>query len=267
MNERRYLARSWALLTQRKGWIKPVLVLTAASYVPIAGHIGVLGYALEWARLTAWGVDAAPKQRKVDIGACLISGARALIVGILFGLAVGVPVGVLRAIASSFDDGFGLFLGLAITIVTFAITLLASTFVMVAQLRVAIYEKIGAGFSVSNIMEMISRDKSGFLHLVILGLLQSALAVTAFVLVFFVVGVIMVPLFIAAASASEVEILRLLAGVSIPVALACVPLGFALSLLSTLFSLLLHNATALWMRQFNVPAWGGPDDPLPQATT
>ncbi len=39
-----YFARSWALLTRDRGWVKPVLLMTVALLVPIAGILGVAGY-------------------------------------------------------------------------------------------------------------------------------------------------------------------------------------------------------------------------------
>ena len=66
-----YYSRSWALLTRDKGWWKILLVAGIASFVPIVGPLGVFGYALEWARLTAWGVDASPKQKDVRVGECI----------------------------------------------------------------------------------------------------------------------------------------------------------------------------------------------------
>ena len=69
MENEKYFSRSWAMLTRDKGWIKPILVMAVAQLVPIAGYIGAKGYMLEWARLTAWGVAAAPKQKNVETGA------------------------------------------------------------------------------------------------------------------------------------------------------------------------------------------------------
>ena len=263
VNDDRYLARSWALLTSPKGWIKPVLVLTAASYVPIVGGIGVDGYALEWARLTAWGIDAAPKQRNVDIPACIISGARALVVSLLLGVIVGIPMGVIRAIAVSFDGDFGNFLALVVGLVTFCVTLLANAAIMVAKLRVAIYEKMIAGFGISNIFEMIRRDNRGFLRILGISLLRTFIMVIAVIAMVVVFSVCLMPVFYSVIRADEVEALRSLANACIPIALACVPAGFILSFVSTIFTLLQYNAVGLWMRKFNVPAWGNPDDPLP----
>lgn len=80
MQDAKYFSHSWKLLTRDKGWVKPILVLAIAMFVPVVGPLAVLGYALEWARLSAWGVDAAPKQRGVKIGGCLVAGWRAFVV-------------------------------------------------------------------------------------------------------------------------------------------------------------------------------------------
>ncbi len=71
---------SWRMLTRDKGWVKPLLVLTLVSWILILGQIAVLGYGLEWARLTAWGVESAPKQRGVDYGKVISTGARAFLI-------------------------------------------------------------------------------------------------------------------------------------------------------------------------------------------
>lgn len=76
-DSKRYFLRSWRMLTCRRGWVKPILVLSVAWLVPIAGPLALLGYALEWARLSAWGVDSSPKQSKVQVGAAsCLGGAR-----------------------------------------------------------------------------------------------------------------------------------------------------------------------------------------------
>ena len=111
MEEEKYFKRSWALLTRDKGWIKPILVMTAASLVPVVGFFGIQGYALEWARLTAWGVDSSPKQKNVDIGGCITSGARAFVVSLGLGLAVSMATGMITALFSLFPDVLGLMLG------------------------------------------------------------------------------------------------------------------------------------------------------------
>ena len=59
---------SWKMLTRDKGWIKPILLLTLVGWVPILGQIAVLGYGLEWARLTAWGIGAQAARSRLRQG-------------------------------------------------------------------------------------------------------------------------------------------------------------------------------------------------------
>ena len=39
--------------------------------------------------------------------------------------------------------------------------------------------------------------------------------------------------------------------------------AFVASFITTIVEMLVFTALGLWMRQYNVPLWGGPDDPLP----
>lgn len=153
MQDAKYFSHSWELLTRDKGWVKPILVLAIAMFVPIVGPLAVLGYALEWARLSAWGVDAAPKQRGVKIGGCLVAGWRAFVVILVWMLLWGVATSVVTAIIAALRIRLlSSLLSLAIT----AANLLLSLVVMVAALRAAIYQKIGAGLSFVRVYEMVS---------------------------------------------------------------------------------------------------------------
>ena len=104
---------SWRMLTRDKGWVKPLLVLTLVSWIPILGQIAVLGYGLEWARLTAWGVESAPKQRGVDYGKVISTGARAFLITISQAFVCGLVLqilfpGSLAALMAMTTGGSGL---------------------------------------------------------------------------------------------------------------------------------------------------------------
>ena len=104
---------SWRMLTRDKGWVKPLLVLTLVSWIPILGQIAVLGYGLEWARLTAWGVESAPKQRGVDYGKVISTGARAFLITISLAFVCGLVLqilfpGSLAALMAMTTGGSGL---------------------------------------------------------------------------------------------------------------------------------------------------------------
>ena len=130
----RYFARSWALLTRDRGWVKPVLVLSVALLVPVVGLLGVLGYALEWARLTAWGVNASPKQRGVDVGACIKSGWRGFVVMLVWGIVSGVVIALAEALP---------LIGALVSLIWVFASFVYAVVMMVASLRATIYQKIG----------------------------------------------------------------------------------------------------------------------------
>lgn len=255
-----YWSRSWALLTRDKGWIKPLLVLSAANLIPIVGTFGASGYALEWGRLTAWGVDSSPKQKGVDISGCLRSGGRAFVVGLGYALVLGLVNVFVRNI---FGEVFG---GLLSAILTAAITVL----VTVATLRATIYQSIGAGYEVGRIVDMIKRDYEGLLRILGLVLIMSfALGLVAGLLLSGVLVANMGEIVhdvMQLESASHVDewdvvvmALRWV-GSMLP---ALLVVGYVVGIFGAGANLITTTAVGLWMRQFDVRNWGESSDPLP----
>lgn len=171
-------ATSWKMLTRDKGWIKPVLVLTLVGWIPILGQIVVLGYGLEWARLTAWGIDAAPKQRGVDYGKVLTTGGIAFLVSLSMSIIVAVLgsmiFGTTFGVASIFGPIGSLFsnvvsltavtTGTAFSLVGAVVGVFMSTFILAACLRSTIYDGFTAGWRVDRLFQMIMKDPGGFFH-------------------------------------------------------------------------------------------------------
>ncbi len=263
----RYFARSWALLTRDKGWIKPVLVLTVAALVPIVGPLALLGYALEWARLTAWGVASAPKQRDVRVGECIASGFRACVVAIVWIIVINVVSYLLRQIPQAGEmlyfiwSIFSVFIGLMMA---------------VAMMRATIYQKIGAGLNIRAVWQMTTHDVGGLFRIFGLSLFVSALVGLAVCLVVIAgvassLGSLAYSLG-ALGSASNTtlyydqlaEVIMQFFYVMGPTLLVAVVIG---SLGTVVLSLLYYTAVALWMRQFNVGSWRGEKDPLPPFVT
>ena len=225
----RYFARSWALLTRDRGWVKPVLLMTVALLVPIVGALGILGYALEWARLTAWNVNAAPKQRGVDVGACIKSGWRGFVVMLVWGIVSGVVIAIAEALP---------LIGALVSLIWVFASFVYTVVMMVASLRATIYQKIGAGLRVRTIWQMVRHDPIGLLR--VTGLM-SALSGD--------MGVLLV--------------VQLIASLLSSLGPALVVLLLVDFFLATVLTLVGHTAVGLWMRQFDVPSWGRDEDPLP----
>lgn len=262
----RYFARSWALITQDQGWIKPVLLLTLAQLVPILGPLGVSGYVVEWARLLAWNVNAAPKQRGVNIGSCISSGWRTFVVYLGWGCLIFFALIILGVVPL-----IGGLLAFAGTIFCFYLEQL----LRVAALRASIYQKLGAGYNGARIWEMGARDVEGLLRILGIDLVGNLIIGLIFAIVGTIVVVAMVPAVVAFANNFEVlytagaqnelyALIDKIVGVFASFAPAFVIVSLVSSFLSTLLNMIVMGAMGLWMRQFNVPAWGRSEDPLPQ---
>ena len=259
-NQESYASRSWALLTKDEGWIKPVLVLAAARLIPIVGPFGANGYALEWARLTSWGVDSAPKQKGVDVAGCIKSGARAFVVALGYGLVFGFMRAVLTPI-------FGGLLGVLLTL---AISAAAMVIGNIAKLRATIYQKISAGYQLDRIFDMIKRDYKGLAHIAGFGiLLMMGVGFVASAIMGLAVlthlGSI-VPRFVAMGDieyADEVTIAITTLGAIGEIMPVLFVMSYFVHVASTIADLLINTAIGLWMRQFDVRNWGESADPLP----
>ena len=259
-----YLSRSWKMLTKEQGWTKPVIVLAFAMFIPIVGPFTLLGYAHEWARLTAWGVDAVPKQRKVDIGTCVSSGGRAFVVSLVW----SPLILLLNVLISVFitNDQLRTFLG-------YAIDVIFATLISVAILRATIYKRLRAGLNFARVFELVGRDFQGVLRIMGITLMFTFISILLTVIMTTIV------LFVGAiASAGALFSLRgaTMANLSTDEAMYAVlrlmqsigplfPLVlFVIFVVAVLGTLVVTNALGLWMRQFNVEQWGASSDPLPQ---
>lgn len=274
MPDTKYFSHSWALLTRDKGWIKPILVLAIAMFVPIVGPLAVLGYALEWARLSAWNVDAAPKQKGVKVGGCLAAGWRAFVVILVWMLVWGVASSLATTIVAA------LRIRLLTSLFSIAMTvaqLLLSLVVMAAALRATIYEKISAGLSPTRVFEMVSRDSSGLFKNVAIPLVTTLIVggicvVSGLLLMSFVMPDILRLVYeveyLSASGSSDLSDLMAIVGSLLRAVLpASILISYVCYVFSIAGSLLLVNSIGLWMRQFNVASWGAPSEPLPGAGT
>lgn len=264
MDDKKYFSRAWAMLTRDKGWIKPILVMAAANLVPVAGALGNRGYTMEWARLTAWGVDAAPKQKNVEISKCIASGWRAFLVIIGWGVIYGMAMTVLNSFANIVPGFIGDTLRMVLNLASMLIGVLWGSVLLVAQIRSAIYEKTSAGYRPDRICEMVGRDVEGFLKVVlinfcsclVIGVVCAAMAVVMAV-------EIMPSILMLSNSYDPYQVLRAVSSSAGMLAITATVFGSIIAVIAAATSLLTATATALWMRQFNVPAWGRNEDPLP----
>lgn len=251
-----YWSKSWSLLTRDEGWYKPLLVLAAAKLIPIVGPFGVDGYGLEWARLTSWGVDSSPKQKNVDVGACIKSGARAFVVV----LGYGFVFGLLRALLAGILGPIGGLLAAAITV-------FGGVFMIVAKLRATIYQTIGSGFQLERIIDMIKHDYMGLLK--VSGLYAILMLVISMLGAVLFGGVLisnMGSVFVELAMNDNVNdtyvAAKMLSALASAMPALCI-LSYPFMVATTFVQLIMDTAVGLWMRQFDVQNWGNSHDPIP----
>ena len=265
--EDRYFARSWALITQEKGWWKPVLLLGLASLIPIVGPLAVLGYCLEWSRRVAWGSTEAPA-RRANVGTSLSSGWRGFVV--LAGWAIAQSI--VGAIVAKVP-GLGSLLSFAWNIFSIFLGMLF----MAAAVRATIYRDFKAGYRAKTIWEMGSRDATGLCRIWLIKLVAGlAMGVVALIVMlptlFGALGFIVdvadgVSGLYYMSDAQELSFaLYVLAGLLSIAGPAILTVLVLMSFLTAAVSLITYGAIGLWLRQFDVPAWGKDEDPLPEKT-
>lgn len=264
-----YISRSWDMLTRDKGWIKVILLLALASFVPFVGLIGLVGYGLEWARLTAWGIDSSPKQRGVRIGECLASGWRALVVTFVWMFVWMLAAGIVNSIADALlPDALASLIGSLLVLAQLFYILV----VYVAVLRAAIYTKISAGLNPSRVLEMVKRAPGDLFFFVLIPIVGGLIVSAIWIFFMLLGGVSVLPEIIKMARAATgsfddaMFIRHLTAMLRIVMPIAAIA-GYLSAVVNAATSLLSYNAVGLWMRQFDVARWGGPSDPLPHAVS
>ena len=261
-----YFSRSWALIGKEPGWYKVPLVMGIANFVPVVGALGTSGYVLEWSRLIAWGADAAPKRRGIAVGECIKSGWRGFASTIGWAAALGI---VMSLVSGATDGGVVPFL-LSLVIGVFGGTILA-----VCCVRAAIYQNFKAGYRADRIFEMLKRDFGGITRIAGLCILISLIIALAVYLIALIAFIPLITRAIGMAAYTSAhayssyagdsyyvysEIISTLMGM-IPVLLV---IGYLGSVATSFAGLVEYAAVGLWMREFNVPAWGASGDPLPQ---
>lgn len=262
----RYFGRAWAMLTQEKGWWKPILLCALGALVPIVGPLAVLGYGLEWSRRVAWGSTEGPS-RQVKIGGLIKSGWRGFVVVAGWSIAavvVGSIVENLPWIGDFLGSVWGIF------------TLFLGVVFVVAQVRATIYQNFKAGYRAKTLWQMVSRDPWGLLRVFVIKLVPTLIVGVVGFLMFvpamfgsigFIVDLVdyMDGYYYYMSEAEEVRFALEVLGFFVQ---QFAPAFFATLMVSlvagSFMSLLVDCGVGLWLRQFDVPAWGKDEDPLPE---
>lgn len=252
----RFYAQAKTLVRSQHGWMKPLLVLAAAQLVPVIGPLGALGYSLEYARLVAWGVDAAPKQKNVQVGACIKAGWRGLVAG-LGATAVGALTDTVLTYLLGTQSSLA---GLVSTLIgMFCVTLSC-----VCAVHASIYQSFRAGYK-RRIRDMVAADFRSIVRITcIYMLLCLGVGLVAGIFFSFVIGGMIQDLtsyapLLAYADTLETMTTRDAPGIAVGL--------YLLSLGNAYTQLMLNLCVGIWFRRFDVPSWRSMDDPLPSRVT
>lgn len=264
----RYFGRAWAMLTQEKGWWKPILLCALGALVPIVGPLAVLGYGLEWSRRVAWGSTEGPS-RQVKIGGLIKSGWRGFVVVAGWSIAaviVGSIVENLPWIGDFLGSVWGIF------------TLFLGVVFVVAEVRATIYQNFKAGYRAKTLWQMVSRDPWGLLRVFVIKLVPTLIVGVVGFLMFvpamfgslgFIADLVdyMDSYYYYMTDAEAVRLALEVVGFFVEQFAPAFFVTLVVALAANAFvNLLVDCSVGLWLRQFDVPAWGKDEDPLPETS-
>lgn len=263
----RYFSRAWAMLTQEKGWWKPVALCALASLVPIVGPLAMFGYCLEWARRVAWGSTEAPS-RHVKVGQLIKSGWRGAVVFVGWNIVaafVGGILGNLPWVGELLSFAWGVFM------------IFVGMLVMVAAVRATVYQNFKAGYRAPTLWQMGSHDPWGLLRVWLISLVAGVIVVVVALFLFVPAAIGSIGFFMDLGDyvsggygyymteAEEARLALEVVGYLFQQFGPAILITAVLALVSGVFvNLLSYCGVALWLRQFNVPTWGRDEDPLPE---
>lgn len=264
----RYFGRAWAMLTQEKGWWKPILLCALGALVPIVGPLAVLGYGLEWSRRVAWGSTDGPS-RQVKIGGLIKSGWRGFVVVAgwsIVAVIVGSIVENLPWIGDFLGSVWGIF------------TLFLGVVFVVAEVRATIYQNFKAGYRAKTLWQMVSRDPWGLLRVFVIKLVPTLIVGVVGFLMFvpamfgslgFIADLVdyMDSYYYYMTDAEAVRLALEVVGFFVEQFAPAFFVTLVVALAANAFvNLLVDCSVGLWLRQFDVPAWGKDEDPLPETS-
>lgn len=285
-----YFQSAWEDIKHSRGWFGKILLLALLNFIPILGQIMILSYLYGWAREIAWGIHE-PAPAKIianDDGKFWWRGWLIVVLTIAF---MAVPF-ILDMISSSIaaysyewtifgpqlvsDPGLSALKGV-LSLVAFVLGLGLLVFSWVGCMRVAIYNRLSAGFQFKKMWAMLRRDGAGMGRIFLMDVLFTFImgCILMVVLAVFLSAVLAVSISAMGGIQNLAMIAQLDSGQAILVAmqalLAAGGVGFVLLLVflylagiaAVFIQMLVIRALGYWTMQFEVPLWGGQDDPLP----
>lgn len=272
------------------GWFKNILLLGLLSFVPVFGQMCTSGYAIEWGHKAAWRVQS-PMPYKLfgrENSKMLRWGWFALVIELVFLI---VPY-IVYTIGGSISDasqvpslgmyshgtgaGYGNAAGVAFGGIVEFVGLLGIAFAGLLSwagiIRMTIYDRLGTGLQFKQVWKMAKRDFGGLLRILgmelIVGAVICLLGFAVFAVSLFVGGASFLFALLGSyaygfhgsmGAASLADFVMMIMTI-LPLLLLD---AYIVSCMLVYADLLVGRAVGYWCAQFDVPAWGKKDDPLP----
>ncbi len=271
-----YFSTAWSDIKNSPNWFGKMCLLALIGMIPIFGQIVIAGYAYGWARDIAWNIHA-PMPAKIfgnEDGNLYSRGFFALVISFVFSLVALVFYALYAGVAYS-GSGVG---SMLLQLLQLAASIAGGVFALVGCMRMSIYARLSPGFQVKQIWKMIRQDTNGIARIVgmivlvslIMGLVLSMVFGVMFMIVFLIGGASVAGQLSTGADleylASDPSFWAALAPSMGLLAIVSLVVGFFTMVAGVFVQILSARAGGYWTRQFDVPAWGGQDDPLPFET-
>lgn len=291
MNKIEYFKSAWGDIKNSPGWLGKLCLLALLNFVPVFGQIVAFGYLYGWAREIAWGTHQ-PMPAKIlanEDGKLYRRGWFIFVLVFVFSLIPGAIVGI----GQSFETRevvmtvWGLqvvknpvmsLVGTSFNLVGIVLSLVFSVFAWIGSMRVAIYDRLSAGFQFGKIWSMLRHDTNGILRIFGMNLLFALVLGLLLSMVFMVLIMMVITVGVAGLVGSgftidslqyldtseTIQLLVQLIGSAGLIGIVSLAIASFLMFAVSLFvDMLVTRAMGYWTMQFDVALWGGQDDPMP----
>ena len=286
-----YFKSAWGDIKTSPGWFGKLCLLALLNFIPVFGQIVTFAYLYGWAREIAWGTHE-PMPARIfanEDGKFWRRGWFLLVLAFVFTLVPQVVMqigdywqvmgmgGRVNGVAGA-QNPVLVGVGGLLSFVGFAGAVVLAVLAWIGSMRIAIYDRLSAGFQLGKIWKMLRFDTNGILKIFGMNLIVSlVLGVIVFFLAFMVMFIVVAAGVAGLVGAgysvdslqymSDAQALRMfgrfVASAGVVGVLAILLLAFATMLASAYVDALIARALGYWTLQFDVPRWGGQDEPLP----
>ncbi len=283
-----YFKTCWNDIKETPGWFAKILLLGLVFLIPIFGQVVVLGYSYGWAREIAWNMKT-PMPARIfanEDGRLFSRGFFVLVIAFVCSLVPSIIEAVWDAMAGrGLNTASEMMLGsgvhgvlpdLLLYLLIAALSVFALFFAWVGSMRSTIYCRLAPGFQVTRAWSMMRHDSRGLVRLLGMYVVLSIAAYAVVLVITLIIGL----LFGGAAlgvGLSEIgwgytgSLNDLANSGNVALVVLCVLgtiffallLVYAVSCMAAFIIVIQSRALGYWTRQFDVPAWGGQDDPMP----